>query len=90
MAAQIIGVRPARDDEAAAISRCLKAAFESFRGQYTSGAFEDTGLSEPAVKERMHWMTVYVALYGESVIGTVAVAAAGSEGHLRGMAVFPE
>jgi len=84
-------IRLAQEEDAEQIASCLTLAFEAFRSQYTSGAFKDTVLSPEAVRERLGSMNVYVAVAGETmVVGTLAAAACGEEGHLRGMAVCPE
>ena len=86
-----IAIRRAKAEEAESIGACLRSAFEPFRSQYTSDAFNDTVLSTEAVSERMLRMTIYVAIiFGGEIAGTVASAREGREGHLRGMAVRPE
>jgi ribosomal protein S18 acetylase RimI-like enzyme len=84
-------IRLAQEEEAEQIASCLALAFEAFRSQYTSDAFEDTVLNPEAVRTRMVSMRVYVAVAGETmVVGTLAAVASEKEGHLRGMAVRPE
>jgi ribosomal protein S18 acetylase RimI-like enzyme len=86
----IITIRKALAGEAGGVRRCLAAAFEPFRYQYTRGAFQDTVPSVEAIRERMAHMVVYVAVAADGAIaGTVAFALQGDEGHLRGMAVHP-
>ena len=88
-------VRPADDGDRAGILNCLAAAFEPYRKDYTAGAFADTILDASTLGARLRQMQVLVAT-SESVasepviLGTVAGAASGNEGHLRGMAVLPE
>jgi ribosomal protein S18 acetylase RimI-like enzyme len=89
-AADIITIRRAQVEEVESIVECLESAFEPFRSQYTRDAFRDTVLSSEAIRERMVHMTVYVAIATErEVVGTVASALEGGDGHLRGMAVRP-
>ena len=89
-AADIITIRRAQVEEVESIVECLESAFEPFRSQYTRDAFRDTVLSSEAIRERMVHMTVYVAIATErEVVGTVASALEGEDGHLRGMAVRP-
>jgi ribosomal protein S18 acetylase RimI-like enzyme len=89
-AADIITTRRAQVEEVESIVECLESAFEPFRSQYTRDAFRDTVLSSEAIRERMVHMTVYVAIATErEVVGTVASALEGEDGHLRGMAVRP-
>ena len=93
-------VRPAEDGDRAGILNCLAAAFEPYRKDYTAGAFADTILDAATLGERLRQMQVLVATSESApsqsvasepvILGTVAGAAAGSEGHLRGMAVLPE
>lgn len=72
------------------ILHCLSAAFEPYRERYTPGAFADTVLDRAALEKRMREMSVVVAVASGRVVGTIAGAAHGTEGHLRGMAVLPE
>jgi ribosomal protein S18 acetylase RimI-like enzyme len=89
-AADVITIRRAQVEEVESIGECLESAFEPFRSQYTRDAFRDTVLSSEAIRERMVHMTIYVAIANErEIIGTVASALEGREGHLRGMAVRP-
>ena len=89
-AADIITIRRAQVEEVESIVECLESAFEPFRSQYTRDAFRDTVLSSEAIRERMVHMTVYVAIATErEVVGTVASALEGEDGHLRGIAVRP-
>jgi len=85
-----IAVRRAQIEDAESIGACLSSAFAPFRSQYTYDAFENTVLSPEAIRERMLHMTIYAAIapHGE-IVGTVASAMEGTEGHLRGMAVQP-
>jgi ribosomal protein S18 acetylase RimI-like enzyme len=86
-----ITIRKALAADAEGVTACLESAFEPFRSQYTRGAFEDTVPSVEAIRERMAHMTVYAAVTSDGrIVGTVASAAHGEEGHLRGMAVHPE
>ena len=83
-------VERATFDDAEGILDCLSAAFEPYRAQYTPAAYEDTVLTRETVRQRMQAMTVLVARDGAGlIIGTVAGAAHGAEGHIRGMAVAP-
>ena len=84
-------IRLARIDEAEKIAECMELAFEPFRSQYSSGAFNDSVLTPDAVRKRMLSMTIYVAVAADgTVIGTLASSAADGEGYLRGMAVRPD
>jgi ribosomal protein S18 acetylase RimI-like enzyme len=74
-----------------AIVACLTAAFEPFRASYSPAGFDDTVLDHETARRRLEDMTVLVAEDDASaVVGTIGYqAAAGGEGHLRGMAVLP-
>jgi GNAT superfamily N-acetyltransferase len=89
-----IEIRPAKDndDDAAAILRCLAAAFERYRKDYTSPAFTDTVLTDETAHLRLQQMHVLVAIVAGNVVGTIAAAWHPdiAEAHLRGMAVLPE
>jgi N-acetylglutamate synthase-like GNAT family acetyltransferase len=81
-------VRRAHVDEAEKIAICLELAFEPFRSQYTSDAYQGTVLTPDAIRGRMAQMRVYVAVSCDgTVIGTLAAAAEEGQGHLRGIAV---
>lgn len=85
-------VRAATSEDAAAILRCLRAAFDPYRSQYTPRAYLDTVLTPDTLLLRLVSMNVLVAVDAQAnVVGTVGGAAAFSvEGHLRGMAVPPQ
>jgi GNAT superfamily N-acetyltransferase len=77
-------------DDADGILRCLRAAFEPYRAQYTPGAYEDTIMTAETVRQRIEGMTVLVARSQAGlIIGTIGAAVHGTEGHLRGMGVAP-
>lgn len=83
-------IRRAQMEDIENLCACLELAFEPFRSQYTSDAFRDTVPSAAAMRERMAHMVVYVAIAMDGeVVGTIASAVEGDEGHLRGMAVLP-
>ena len=89
-----IEIRPAEDndDDAAAILRCLAAAFEPYRKHYSPTAFADTTLTNETVRLRLKQMHVLVATLSGNVVGTIGAAwhPEIAEAHLRGMAVLPE
>src|SRR5262245_27836235 len=84
-------VRRARPEDVASLLKCLRAAFEPYRGLYTPAAFADTVLTPGTLGERLATMAVFVAATASGeVVGTVACQVVGvGEGHLRGMAVRP-
>jgi GNAT superfamily N-acetyltransferase len=89
-----IEIRPAKDndDDAAAILRCLAAAFEPYRKHYSPSAFADSTLTNETVRLRLKQMHVLVATLSGNVVGTIGAAwhPENAEAHLRGMAVLPE
>jgi|SRR5215813_2761814 len=83
-------LRRATSDDGSAILRCLRAAFEPYRTQYTAAGYEDTILTAATVQQRIENMIVIVACDESGlIVGTVGGTAAGQEGHIRGMAVAP-
>ena len=83
-------IRRANPEDADAILACLGAAFESYCTQYTPESFSDTVLDSRTIRRRMHEMCVLVAISEGQVVGTIGCRVSGAEGHLRGMAVFPD
>jgi len=82
-------VRKATRDDAGEILACLRAAFEPYKSRYSKEGYEDT--VPMTLDHRLKTMTIFVAVsQSGDVIGTIACAAHGSEGHLRGTAVRPE
>jgi len=85
-----IVIRPAGGGDREGILRCLAAAFEPYRADYTPAAYADTVLDEASLNHRLRHMHVLVAAASEAIVGTVAASLIEGEGHLRGMAVNPE
>lgn len=83
-------IRRAGWNDAEAILACLASAFAPYRNSYTPAAFTDTVPDLELVQHRLRQMCIFVAVSNEEVVGTIACAASGDEGHLRGMAVLPE
>lgn len=93
-------VRKANPSDGPGILDCLRSAFEPFRAEYTTGAFEDTILTSHSLAQRFSTMQIYVAEAAHSrsaaetgagrIVGTIACSVENAkEGHLRGMAVDP-
>jgi GNAT superfamily N-acetyltransferase len=89
-----IEIRPAsdKDEDATAILKCLAAAFEPYKKDYSPPAFTDTVLTTETVHVRLQQMHVLVATVSGNVVGTISAAwhPDTREAHLRGMAVLPE
>jgi N-acetylglutamate synthase-like GNAT family acetyltransferase len=83
-------IRRADSNDGEAIVACLAAAFAPSRNSYTPAAFTDTVLDSRLVQHRLRESCVFVAVSEGNVVGTVACAVSGEEGHLRGMAVLPD
>ena len=61
------------------ILRCLRAAFEPYRAQYTPAGYEDTVMTSETVRKRIETMTVLVARNELGlIIGTVGAAVRGA------------
>jgi GNAT superfamily N-acetyltransferase len=86
-----VSVREAKEQDAAAILKCLALAFEPYRAMYSEQGFYDTVLTPESIGRRMSEMKVFVSTTDSGdIVGTIACKADGEEGHLRGMAVRPE
>jgi N-acetylglutamate synthase-like GNAT family acetyltransferase len=83
-------IRRADSNDSEAILACLAAAFAPYRNSYTPAGFADTVLDPESIQHRLREMSVLVAVSQGRVVGTLACAARGDEGHLRGMAVLPD
>jgi ribosomal protein S18 acetylase RimI-like enzyme len=83
-------IRPADSNDGEGILACLASAFAPYRNSYTPAAFTDTVLDAELVQHRLREMCVFVAVSKGEVVGTIACAASGDAGHLRGMAVLPD
>jgi GNAT superfamily N-acetyltransferase len=85
-----VSITRATFSDSEGILRCLRAAFEPYRAQYTPAGYEDTVMTSETVRKRIEAMTVLVARNGAGlIIGTIGAAVHGAEGHIRGMAVVP-
>jgi len=84
-------IRRATPEDAPGILDCLRRAFEPYRESYTAAAFTDTVLTPESFEKRQSEMRILVAADRTNrIIGTIAYRAANGEGHIRGMAVWPE
>ncbi len=86
----LIQIRKAMRADTAAVLAVLRAAFAPYESDYTPEGYEDTVLTPQTFIERFKTMSILVAVEGNEIIGTIACAANGEEGHLRGMAVVAE
>jgi ribosomal protein S18 acetylase RimI-like enzyme len=83
-------LRKAAVEDVEAIVDCLRMAFEEYENAYTPGAFADTVPDANGIRRRLKEMCLLVAVSANSIVGTIGYTVSGTEGHLRGMAVFPE
>jgi GNAT superfamily N-acetyltransferase len=84
-------IRKATLADAESILTCLAAAFETYRNEYTPEGFRDTVLTRNTIRRRLSSMCVFVAVYADKIVGTIGCnTVSAREGHLRGMAVWPE
>ena len=82
-------IREADADDAPAILNCLASAFAPYRASYTPSAWLDTVLTPETIQQRLSAMDILIAVSPQTgVVGTIAFAVSGDEGHLRGMAVL--
>jgi uncharacterized protein len=84
-----IAVRMAMPDDAALVASVLENAFVEYRSSYTDGGFAATVLTKDKVETRMNEGPMWVALYNEAIVGTVAAVAKGEVLHVRGMGIVP-
>ena len=88
--AMAVAIRRATAADAQGILECLRLAFEPYRQRYTPAGYADTVLGPATIHDRLAAMTVFVAIDGSAIVGTIGChAGAGGEGHIRGMAVRP-
>jgi N-acetylglutamate synthase-like GNAT family acetyltransferase len=83
-------IRKAGAKDVNGILACLRAAFERYRAQYTPEGFADTVLNSETIQVRLRDMHVFVAVLEKRIVGTIGCAINQKEGHLRGMAVYPD
>jgi N-acetylglutamate synthase-like GNAT family acetyltransferase len=84
-----VGVRQATAADAPAISAILHEAFSEYRRLYTDAGFAATAISAEHMQQRLTEGPVWVALVGDTMVGTAAVLEKGPDWYIRGMAVIP-
>jgi ribosomal protein S18 acetylase RimI-like enzyme len=85
-----IEYRLARPEESEAISELLLESFGLFEAEYTPGAFEYTTPGTEVVRGRFEEGPIWVAMDGETMIGTVSVMPEPDRLYIRSMAVRPD
>jgi GNAT superfamily N-acetyltransferase len=84
-----VKVRKAVPEAALAIASMLHASFVEFRPLYTPEGFAATAITAGEVLVRLSEGPAWVALWQDSLCGTVASVARGAALCVRGMAVLP-
>jgi N-acetylglutamate synthase-like GNAT family acetyltransferase len=84
-----IQVRRAAIDDCAAIAHILRESFAEFKPLYTDEGFAATTPGARQVQARIKEGPVWVALQGDTMIGTVAAVKKSNSVYVRGMAVLP-
>jgi ribosomal protein S18 acetylase RimI-like enzyme len=82
-------IRGAVAEDAVAIASMLYESFAEFRPLYTSRGFAATAVSVEEVMVRMTEGPVWVALWEDSICGTVAAVARNGALYVRGLGVLP-
>lgn len=84
-----IQIRIAAPDDAARITSVLHESFIEYKSSYTDEAFSATVPAPDQIRKRMAEGPVWMALQGDTIVGTVAAVERGGELYIRGMAVSP-
>jgi len=82
-------VRRARPEDAGAVASILYESFAQFRALYTPQGFSATAITADEVLVRMSEGPAWVALWEDSICGTVAAVPRDAALYVRGMAVLP-
>jgi N-acetylglutamate synthase-like GNAT family acetyltransferase len=85
----VVRIRRARKSDAAAIESLLRESFREYERAYTPEAFAITTPGKREIENRIKRWTVWVALHGSMIVGTVSAHAEGEALHIRSMAVGP-
>lgn len=76
-------------DDAAAIVELLRRSFIEYKSLYSMKGFLATTPGIAEILNRIEKKTVWVALYNNSIAGTISIFPSGKIFHLRSMAVVP-
>jgi len=82
-------VRAANAADAATIATLLQQSFQEFESLYTPEAFSATTPATAEILRRLEEGPVWVAVRGDTVVGTVSAVPRGEELYVRSMAVSP-
>ena len=83
-------LRIAEPDDAEAIAAVLRESFAEYESSYTPQAFAATVSGVEEIKRRFGKETIWVALIGDKIIGTVGVVPRQDSLYARSMAILPE
>ena len=83
-----IQIRRAAPADAEAIAAVLREAFAGYRASYTAEGFAATTPAAGQIRSRLDEGPVWVAVRGDSIVGTVSVVPRGESLYVRGMAVL--
>src|SRR5213593_3834878 len=82
-------IRRAGLDDAASIASLLNAAFVEYEPSYTPEAYAATTPTHDRIQQRMSEGPVWVAMQGDTLVGTVSAVPKEDALYLRSMAVLP-
>lgn len=82
-------IRTANIDDASAIASVLQLAFAEYESAYTAEALAATTPTAAQIRARFVEGPVWVALFDETIIGTVAAVSRQSRLYVRSMAILP-
>lgn len=85
----MITIRKALKEDAAEIHRLFSVAFSEIENQYTKGAYDITVVSTSEVQDRIDEDSVWIALDGDEIAGTISAIWRENEFYIRGFAVLP-
>lgn len=76
-------------DDSSRVASVLYESFVEYEALYTQEAFAATAPTREQIEGRMREGPVWVALQGDTVVGTAAAVPRGEALYIRGMAVVP-
>ena len=85
-----IHIREAGQDDSEEVSRVLRLAFAKYEPLYTAQGFAATTPNPEQVLARMREGPVWVAIHGETTVGTAGAVCKSLQCYVRGVAVLPE
>ena len=85
-----ITIRRACEDDSEEVSQVLRLAFAKFRPLYTERAFAATTPNSEDVVARLQEGPIWLAIHGETTVGTAGAVCSSAECYIRGVAVLPD